>query len=434
MTKVATSVRLTKRVVDSVDPSRGRHCLWDAELKGFGLQVEPTKTMTYIVRYRPKGLGRSGPRRFFKLGRHGDLTPEQARAQAKIILGRVANGEDPAADLKAARKAGARVQRMTFSQLSALFLNEHAGVMSKAATASLYEILLRKHILPILGDCVAEELTRSEIAALHLAMRSNQITANRVVSLISTVYSFAARRSLVPESFNPARGVEKYREEGRERYLTSEELKRLGAALVEAETMGVPWVIDMQNPKAKHTPTQHKGQREITDPYAVAAIRLLLFTGARLREILHLRWEHVDLERGLLFLPASKTGKKTIVLNAAAFDILTALKNVATASRDAPKGVVIQGAIADQPRADLKRPWAAIRRHADLEGVRLHDLRHTFASIGAGASLGLPIVGRLLGHSQPQTTARYAHLDADPLRRAANVIGDHLSMAMKPQG
>ena len=432
MTKAATSVRLTKRVVDSADASRGRHCLWDAELKGFGLQVEPTRTMTYIVRYRPKGLGRSGPRRFFKLGRHGDLTPDQARAQAKIILGRVANGEDPAADLKAARKTSAVTQSKSFGQLSALFLQEHAGVMSKPATASLYEILLRKHILPSLGDHVAEELTRTDITALHLAMKSNQITANRAVSLISTVYSFAARRSLVPESCNPARGVEKYREEGRERYLTGDELKRLGAALVDAETVGVPWVIDNENPKAKHTPAQYKGQREIADPSAVAAIRLLLFTGARLREILHLRWEHVDLERGLLFLPASKTGKKTIVLNAAAFDILTALKNAAHVSGAIAIGYVIQGMIAAQPRADLKRPWAAIRRHADLEGVRLHDLRHTFASIGAGASLGLPIVGRLLGHSQPQTTARYAHLDADPLRRAANVIGDHLAAAMKP--
>ena len=254
-----------------------------------------------------------------------------------------------------------------------------------------------------------------------------------MLAVISSMYSFAAKRGLVPEGFNPAKGIEKYREESRERYLTSEELLRLSHALIEAETVGIPWVIDTANPKAKHTPKAWKGQREIVDPYAVAAIRLLLFTGARLREILDLTWKHVDLERELLFLPDSKTGKKTIVLNAAALEILQQLRPTVTADKARLEGFVIKGLVDDQPRADLKRPWTAIRRHADLEGVRLHDLRHTFASIGAGANLGLPVVGKLLGHSQPQTTARYAHLDADPLRRAANIIGDHLSAAMRPK-
>ena len=235
----------------------------------------------------------------------------------------------------------------------------------------------------------------------------------------------------MPENYNPTRGIEKYPEEGRERYLTQDELQRLGAALIEAETIGVPWVIDEANPKSKHVPKLWKGQREVLDFYAVAAIRLLLFTGARLREILHLRWQDVDLERGLLFLRDSKTGKKTIVLNAAALDIIAALQDGAKSLK--PLHCVIRGEDAETPRADLKRPWKAISRRAELEGVRLHDLRHTFASIGAGASLGLPVVGKLLGHSLPQTTVRYAHLDADPLRRAANVIGDQISAAMRPK-
>ena len=247
------------------------------------------------------------------------------------------------------------------------------------------------------------------------------------------MHSFASKRKLV-EAMNPAKGIEKYREEGRERYLTGDELQRLGGALVEAETAGIPWVIDATNPNSKHTPKLWKGQRELLDPFAVAAIRLLLFTGARLREILHLKWEHIDLERGLLFLPDSKTGKKTIVLNGPSVTVIEALAVKSKAERgNRPidrTTFVIRGLRDDRPRADLKKPWAAIRRHAQLDGVRLHDLRHTFASIGAGASLGLPVVGRLLGHSQPQTTARYAHLDADPLRLAANIIGDHLSAAL----
>lgn len=163
----------------------------------------------------------------------------------------------------------------------------------------------------------------------------------------------------------------------------------------------------------------------------MAAIRRLLFTGARLRDILHLEWPHVDIEPGLLFLPDSKTGKKTIVLNGPAAAVLEMLRGHSTASAARATGFVIKGLVDDKPRADLKKPWAAIQRRVKLLDVRLHDLRHTFASIGAGSSLGLPIVGRLLGHSQPQTTNRYAHLDADPLRRAANIIGDQLDAALR---
>ena len=229
------------------------------------------------------------------------------------------------------------------------------------------------------------------------------------------MYSFAAKKGLVPKGFNPTRRIEKIREQSCELCLTIEELQRLGNALCEAETCGIPWQIDSCNPSSKHTPKLPNDQREELDPYAVAAIRFLLFTGARLREILHLRWEQIDLDRGLLFLVDSKIGRKTSVLNAAAIAVIV---NVAPISRITSRtGFLIQSSVSDQPRADLKRPWRAIQRHAGLTGVRLHDLRHTFASIGAGASLGLPIVGRLLGHAQPQTIARYAHLDAQPLRR-----------------
>ena len=194
----------------------------------------------------------------------------------------------------------------------------------------------------------------------------------------------------MPEGVNPARGIEKFREEGRERYLTSEELQQLGSALIETESVGVPWVIDETNPKSKHTPKVWKEQRPVADPGAVAAIRLLLFTGARLREILHLERTQVDIERGLLFLPDSKTSKKTIVLNGSVLAVLEQLRVNASVKGARPTGFVIKGLSDDKPRADLKRPWEAIRRHARLDGVRMHDLRHTFASIGAGSSLGLP--------------------------------------------
>ena len=160
------------------------------------------------------------------------------------------------------------------------------------------------------------------------------------------------------------------------------------------------------------------------DPFAVAAIRLLCLTGARLREILDARWEQVDLERGILFLADSKTGRKPLYLSPAAQSVLASIARIA----DNPH--IIAGALAGAPRADLNKPWRAVIRVADLDGLRIHDLRHSFASFGAGASLGLPIIGKLLGHSQPATTARYAHLDADPMRRAVDTIGATISSAM----
>jgi integrase len=202
--------------------------------------------------------------------------------------------------------------------------------------------------------------------------------------------------------------------------LTIEELARLGDALREGETLGLPYSVDETKPTAEHAPkVDHRGVR--LDRFATAAIRLLILTGARLREILHAKWAQIDLERGLIFLADSKRGKKPLYLSAAAQEVLADVPRV---EGNPP---VIAGAKDGAPRADLKKPWAAVSRAAGLRGVRIHDLRHSFASFGAGASLGLPIIGKLLGHSQPATTARCAHLDADPMRRAANTISATIS-------
>jgi integrase len=202
-------------------------------------------------------------------------------------------------------------------------------------------------------------------------------------------------RGLVPDGLNPARGIEKYAEEGRERFLSTDELVRLGAALRKAETEGIAWELAQDKPISKHVPK--KNRRTVIGPHAAAAIRLLLFTGCRLREILHLMWQHLDFERGLLFLPDSKTGKKTIVLNAPALAVFKGLDRVGD--------YVIFGEDPKEPRTDLKRPWSLVTREAGLEGLRIHDLRHSFASFGAGGGLGLPIVGKLLGHANAVTTA-----------------------------
>ncbi|MGA9816467.1 MAG: site-specific integrase [Pseudolabrys sp.] len=239
------------------------------------------------------------------------------------------------------------------------------------------------------------------------------------------MYAFAARAAVVPEGTNPARGIEKFKESCRERFLTAVELERLGSAIREAETTGIPRTVDCSKLKAKHLPKSEKRFTKI-NPFAAAALRLLTFTGCRLREILNFRWKHVDMEIGLLFLPDSKSGRKTVILSAPALAILNGLE------RTGP--YVVPGDDPAKPRPDLKRPWDAITKRAGLDGVRLHDLRHTYASIGAGGGLGLPIIGRLLGHTQTATTARYAHLDNDPLRRASESIAGRIAAALDGNG
>jgi integrase len=239
------------------------------------------------------------------------------------------------------------------------------------------------------------------------------------------MYTFAGARGFISDGFNPVRGIERYRENGRERFLSLNELERLGAALREAESAGVPWEPDLSKSTAKHAP-KAENRRIVIGQHTAAALRLLILTGARLREILHLKWEEVDFDRGLLLLPTSKTGKKTIVLNAPAIAVLSVVPRVGS--------YVIAGQNAggeiEKPRTDLNRPWALVSRRAGLNSVRIHDLRHTYASFGAGGGLGLPIIGRLLGHAHAATTQRYAHLDADPLRRASEDIANKIATAM----
>ena len=412
-----SSLKLTKRVVDAATPQASRYVVWDSELKGFGARVAPSGTKTYIVRYRPRGMGPSAPRRFVVLGRHGPLTPDEARARAKALLGAVAAGRDPA------REQVRTAEGITVASLVEVFIEEHAKAKRKSGTAGNYEATLKTYLVPRLGKRAAESVTAGEIAQLHVGLRDRPYQANRLLAIVGSMYGFAAKRGLVPRGTNPALGLERFRETSRERYLSTEELARLGEALRLAETIGLPWKSDPAKAPSKHLPAQAQ-RRTLLSSEVTLAFRLLLFTGARLREILHLEWRHVDLERGLILLPDSKTGRKTIVMSVLTVALLR------SARRSGP--FVIPGAVPDQPRSDLKKPWLAIQRHADLEGVRLHDLRHTFASIGAGASLGLPIVGKLLGHSQPATTARYAHLDADPLRRATDLIGAQLAAALAP--
>jgi integrase len=406
--------QITKRLLDNLKARQGEYFVWDGSLSGFGLRVQSTGAISYVVKYRA-GSGRSAPTRRLTLAKAGTITPDEARTLAKKTLGSVAHGADPAAQRAADKRAS------TLAEVAEQFLTEHVEAKRAGSSAVSYRDLLERLAIPDLGKRKADKITSAEIQRLHSKHSRSPYQANRLLRVLSSLFSFAAKAHVVPVGFNPCRGIEHFPEEGRERYLTTLELAQIGEAIREAETIGLPYTVDATKPEAKHAPKEGN-RRTVIGPHAAAALRLLIFTGARLREILHLKWEHVDFERGLLLLPTSKTGKKTIVLNAPALAVLNSVQR----SSD----YAIAGNAADQPRSDLKKPWKAVSARAGLTGVRIHDLRHTHASVGAGAGLGLPIIGKLLGHTQSATTQRYAHLDNDPLKKASEHIGSRLAAAM----
>jgi integrase len=409
-------VKLTKQPLASLKPRAKPYIEYDTELIGFGAAVYPSGIKSWVCEYRPHGGGRGVAKKRVTLGKTSQLTADQARKAAAEMLATVRLGGDPAQE-KIERRAS-----VTVGQLIDLFDAQYVGPMLKPGTIASHRVALER-LRCAHGTLKATALTRAHVTTLHFRMADRPYAANRAAAVWSKAFAWAAGVGLIPAGHNPVKGIKKYREQGRERFLTTEELARLGDRLREGETVGLPYSVDETKPTAKHAPkVDHR--RVKLDRFATAAIRLLILTGARLREILHTKWEQIDIERGLIFLADSKTGKKPLYLSAAAQEVLADIPRIEGNPH------VIAGAKDGAPRSDLKKPWAAVSRAAGLDGVRIHDLRHSFASFGAGASLGLPIIGKLLGHSQPATTARYAHLDTDPMRRAANTIGATISAAM----
>jgi integrase len=409
---------LTKRAIDALPPREKAYIVFDGRLPGFGLRVAPTGRKTFVLEYRPHGGGRGVAKKRLTIGAHGPLTADAARKAALDALARVRRGEDPQADKEGQRAA------VTVSTLIEEFIDGHVNVHCKPKTRVPYVAVLTRLRIEH-GSLKAEALKWAQVAAMHTSMAETPFVANRFLAVTSKMFSWAEERGFIPEGHvNPTGKIQRYREEPRERFLTAAELAKLGAALEKAETVGLPYAVDETKPTAKHAPKSESRLRTL-DPYAVAAIRLLILTGARLHEILDARWEFINSEKGLLDLPDSKTGKKSIHLNAAAIEILTNLPRV----NGNPH--IIAGANDGAPRADLNKPWNALKKAAGLEGLRLHDLRHSFASVGAGGGLSLPIIGAILGHSQASTTQRYAHLGDDPRRAAVEQIGSAIDATMR---
>jgi len=330
--------KLTKRSVEALEARGADYFEWDSELSGFGVRVFASGRKSYLVQYRAGGRTR---RR--SIGQHGALTADQARTEARKLLGEVARGGNPSEDRK--RHLGA----VTVSALCDRFLEQYAAQHCKPSTCKGYEIMIRTCIKPKLGTHRIVDVTRADVVAFHHALRDRPYTANRAVSILSKMFNLAEDWGLKNDSANPARRIRKFREEEKKRYLSEAEQLRLGNVLAEALESG-------QETR-----------------YAVSAIYLLMLTGCRLGEILTLRWGYVT-ERHLE-LPDSKTGRRRIPLPREAYDVIMALP------RRAGNPYVILGESDDGPMVNLQKPWLRIRAKADLEDVRMHDLRHTYASV-----------------------------------------------------
>ena len=381
--------KLTKRIIDATEPQVTEFFLWDENIPGFGLRVMPSGRKSFVVQYR---AGRR-PRRM-SLGPSTVLTCDQARTRAITIIAAVKNGEDPAAVRAANRNAA------TVSDLAERFDKEHIAVRLKASTAKEYRGNLRRFILPALGRLAVPEITRADVAKFHHDLRHIPYQANRCLEVVSKMFVLAEMWGLRPDGSNPRKHIRKYPEEKRERFLSAAELRRIGDVLREMEIEGIEL------------------------PSAILAARMLILTGCRLGEIMTLKWEYVDFDEHALRLPDSKSGKKTVHLGTPAVECLQ------TAQRIHGNPWVITGTLPGKSLSDMQPFWQRTRARAGLKDVRIHDLRHTFASTAVASGQGLPMIGKLLGHTQVQTTARYAHLAADPVRCAADSVATSLREAL----
>lgn len=383
-----TRMKLTKTAIQNAQPNaNGDLMIYDTDVPTLCVRVKPSGAKSYCIQYR--NADRQSKR--MTIGRYETMTPDQARKIAREKLVDVAKGLDPAA------QRNERRSMMTMGQFCEAYMERHANKHKKASSAKEDRRYIDRDILPKLGKKKVRDITRQDINALHQGISKSPYAANRVLSLLSKMMNLAEAWGERDDGTNPSRHVQKFRETPKERYLDDGELARLGDALIKFED---------------------------STPAAVDAIRLLLLTGARKSEILTLRWENVDLERKTISLDDSKTGARTILIDDPAIEVLKAAK-ARTQSL-----WVIPGRDPDLHMKELRKAWKRICDVAGFDGVRIHDLRHTHASMAVGAGLSLPMVGKLLGHTQAQTTARYAHLADDPVREASSVVGNHMARAL----
>jgi integrase len=379
--------RLTKRSVEKLEITDQEYFVWDSELSGFGVRVMPSGRRSYLVQYRAGGRSRRRT-----IGQHGALTADQARLEARKLLGDVARGGNPAEDRQR------ELRDPTIGSLCDRFLNDYAAHHCKLTTRKGYQSYIETCIKPRLGSRKIGDIRRADVVAFHHDLRDRPYTANRAVAMLSKMFNLAEDWGLRREGSNPARRVQKFREEEKKRYLSDDEQVRLGQVLSNALETG-----------------------EETE-YAVAAISLLLLTGCRLGEFLTLKWDYVTPHH--LELPDSKTGRRRIPRPREAYDIIMSLP------RFAGNPYVILGESENGHLVNLQKPWLRIKQAAGIDNVRMHDLRHTYASVAVMSGIDPFLLKDIMGHRNLQTTLRYSHFADEAVQRAAGSVAGKLASAL----
>jgi len=418
---VRSQLSLTKRTVDAAHPADKRYHIWDGDLRGFGLRIEPSGIKTFVTKYRVNGGGRNAPQRIQTVGRYGTLTPEEARRKAKAILGSVAAGADPAGDLAARRR------EMTMAALIDFYENhgcvvqrgKRIGEPMKPLTKAYTLARLRHHVVPLLGNRRAKDVTSGDIERFAADVLAGKTAKNekvgprkriivkggpgasrKVVRDLSAVFSFARRSEIVEK--NPCENAAVRKTDGQKtRFLTLEEVGRLGNALDELEAEG-------------------------TNLKAINIARLWALTGCRRNEIAGLKWDEVDFENGMLVLEDSKSGRSMRPLGTAALTLLQQIE------RTEDSEFVFPADTGEGHFQGTKTPWARAIRKADLPGVTPHTLRHTIGSTAISTGEAMALTGAILGHSNPRSTAIYAHIQHEPSRKAANRVSKKIAAALSP--
>ncbi|WP_425410842.1 tyrosine-type recombinase/integrase [Hyphococcus sp.] len=402
--------KITKAKINDQKPGTRDEYVWDDEIRGFGLKITPVGKLVYLLQYRLGG--RSGRMRRYTIGEHGKdgWTPATARRRAKELRDEINRGVDPM-EMRDRRKEtptfGAAFEEYSAEQKRIGQMRRKGSAARKGwkpLTAKMNDRMARLFFLPRFKNRLVTDISRADISALHREMGETPRQANNVLQLLSGFFNWLEKTGAPRPERNPVSGIDRYEEHAIERFLTGEELQRLSAALSEYE----------ERARQQNYPVQ------IAE---AAAIRLAIFTGMRVGEILPLEWDWIDFNKSEIALPDSKVGKRTVPLNAPAKAVLSELER-------SKSPYVFNGQNANSHLPTMQRAWRKIRKSAKLEDVHLHDLRHTHASVGVTSGAHMRLIAGLLGHSTTRTTERYAHIDADPLRAASETIAKRIEDAM----
>lgn len=407
--------KLGKQVVDALKPTDKRYLVWDSNLRGFGVLVLPSGIKSFVLQYRTL----EGREHRLTIAQYGTMTPDEARKAATNMLAMVSNGKDPAQDRQKLRKSP------TINDMLDRYLKEYVAIHNKAKTHKEVARLVERLVRPRMGRMKVAAVKRKDIADLHYGLRETPRQANHVLAFLSKAFNLCEIWGWRDERSNPVRMIKKYKENERDRFLSGDELVRVGRAMKQAEEEGLPWIIKCKPEHMKHLAKDAEKRKTPVNIMALYCLRLLLYTGARLNEILQLEWDHVDLEAGTLALPSKKgDGRRAHPVSTQVLEILEKVPRF-----EGSRWVLAR---LNDPQRHISKElvenaWQRVRHHASVPDVRIHDLRHTVGTMAAQTGSNSFMISHLLRHKNVTITNRYVNHDANPIRDLSQAIGEQLA-------